>query len=26
VYVDISAIPRRLYMAARLIMDLGTGK
>ncbi|WPH13480.1 glutamate carboxypeptidase [Variovorax paradoxus] len=25
-YVDISAIPRRLYMAARLIMDLGAGK
>ena len=25
-YVDISAIPRRLYMAARLIMDLGSGK
>ncbi len=25
-YVDTSAIPRRLYMAARLIMDLGAGK
>ncbi|HEX7742503.1 MAG TPA: M20/M25/M40 family metallo-hydrolase, partial [Sphingobium sp.] len=25
-YVDISASPRRLYMAARLIMDLGAGK
>jgi glutamate carboxypeptidase len=25
-YVDISAIPRRLYMAARMIMDLGAGK
>ena len=25
-YVDIEAIPRRLYMAAKLIMDLGEGK
>ncbi len=25
-YVDTSAIPRRLYMAGRLIMDLGQGK
>jgi len=25
-YVDIGAIPRRLYMAGRLIMDLGQGK
>jgi glutamate carboxypeptidase len=25
-YVMIDAIPRRLYMAARLIMDLGQGK
>ena len=25
-YVDISAIPRRLYMAGKLIMDLGQGK
>jgi glutamate carboxypeptidase len=25
-YVVIEAIPRRLYMSARLIMDLGQGK
>ncbi|HYP85674.1 glutamate carboxypeptidase [Variovorax sp.] len=25
-YVDIEAVPRRLYMAGRLIMDLGAGK
>jgi glutamate carboxypeptidase len=25
-YVDVSAIPRRLYMVARMIMDLGQGK
>ena len=25
-YVDISAIPRRLYLATRLIMDLSTQK
>ncbi|MDM0114834.1 glutamate carboxypeptidase [Variovorax sp. J22R133] len=25
-YVDISAIPRRLYMASKMIMDLGQGK